>query len=65
MQLFSDSSELGSKVTFPYVIYSKKNMNKYIKHLKKNKIHNLDQVLENENDNPKSLFFKYLKSLSS
>lgn len=40
-------------------------MGKYIKHLKKCKVQNFENLTENEEENNKSLFFKYLKSLSS
>lgn len=63
--MFKDSAEIGDKISFPYVIYSKKNLSKYIKHLKKSKINSLNEIVENTEDNNKALFFKYLKSLSS
>jgi hypothetical protein len=46
MELFGKNKKVGSSITFSYIVYSKKNMNKYIKQLKKNKISSLKEMEE-------------------
>lgn len=47
-ELFSFDKKVGSSITFSYLVYSKKNMNKYIKQLKKNSINSLKEADEGE-----------------
>lgn len=64
--MFGGQKKVGSSITFSYIVYSKKNMNKYIKQLKKAKISSLRELEESESeDQSKRIFFKYLKALSS
>ncbi len=66
-QLFDSSSPIGSSKTFSYVIYSKTSMNKFVKQLKTKKKLDEDQLCKILNDmsNQQSVYFKYLKALSS
>ena len=62
--VFDENSELGENFTFSYVIYSEKNLQKYIKYVKKKGFLDLEKEKKNENKG-EIIFFKYLKALSS
>jgi len=47
-ELFGRKKVVGSSITFSYLIYSKKNMNKYVKQLKKNKITSINELDESD-----------------
>jgi hypothetical protein len=66
-ELFKDNDDIGKTVAFTYVIYSKENLSKYIKHLKKKGINDYNKIeqITKKDKNLKTLFYKYLKALSS
>ncbi len=64
-EIFGDDSKIGASKCFSYIIYSKQNMSKYIKHLRKKNIKNLEQIQVKTQTKNKGIFFKYLKGLSS
>lgn len=67
-ELFEKKNKnLGKSIAFSYIIYSKENLSKYIKHLKKKNITDFDKIkdLNNKKDNSKTIYYKYLKALSS
>ena len=62
-----DNKNLGKSIAFSYIVYSKDNLSKYIKHLKKKNITEFDKIkdINNKKDNSKNIYYKYLKALSS
>lgn len=64
--IFKNEEDLEKSFNFPYVIYSKDNLENFIKHLKKKENKNFKEI-KNQNSKKigKSLYFKYLKGLSS
>ena len=56
---------VGDSVNFSYIIYSKSNLNKYIKQIKKKKIFDYQKLEENFKSASKGIFYRYLKALSS
>ncbi len=65
--LFRENHKVGSFINFSYVVYSKKNMGKFLKFLKKKNVIDLNDVPlgDKKKDADKDIFYKYLKALSS
>lgn len=61
-KLFKKDAKIGSTLCFSFVIYSKQAVNKYIKQIRNKKIKKLSDV--QEDSNKKTVYFKFLKSLS-
>lgn len=61
-ELFKKNMIIGSQICFSFVIYSKQALNKYFKQLKKKKVDKIADLQEEEDN--KSLYFKFLKALS-
>lgn len=65
-ELFNDDPQVGSSIAFSYVIYSKKATNKFLKQLKKKGVVNSKEIFNTQpNKDPKALYYRYLKALSS
>lgn len=64
-ELFKNNPQVGSTIAFSYVIYSKKATNKFLKQLKKKGVVNTDDIFKAQTNDAKSLYYRYLKALSS
>jgi len=64
-ELLSLNRKIGSSCAFSYVIYSRKAMNKYLKQLRKKGIRKLDEAPHQIKNESKSIYFRYMKALSS
>lgn len=60
-EIFKNKS-VGDSVNISYIIYSKNNLNKFVKQIKKNKSFDKGKI---EEEHRRGIFFKYLKGLSS
>ena len=64
-ELLSLNRKIGSSCAFSYVIYSRKAMNKYLKQLRKKGIRTLNDAPHTAKNESKSIYFRYMKALSS
>lgn len=64
-ELLSLNRKVGSSCAFSYVIYSRKAMNKYLKQLRKKGIRRLEEAPHHIKKESKSIYFRYMKALSS
>lgn len=64
-ELFHNNPQVGASIAFSYVIYSKKATNKFLKQLKKKGVVNADEIFKPASNSDKSLYYRYLKALSS
>lgn len=64
-EMLSLNRKIGSSCAFSYVIYSRKAMNKYLKQLRKKGIRKLEDAPHYLRKEAKSIYFRYMKALSS